>query len=62
MPHFLRFDQALHLQVRQMVTDRDGINLHCLGKFIDRDFRVAKQRLKNLIFRAFHGKKYNSPH
>jgi hypothetical protein len=45
-----------------MVADRYGIYFHCLCKFIDGDLRVAKQGLKDLVFRAFHGKKYNSPY
>ena len=44
-----------------MMADGDRIDLHCLGKFVDRDFGVAKQRLKDFVFRAFHAEEYNSP-
>jgi hypothetical protein len=61
MPHFIRLDQTLHLQVCQMVSDGDWVDFHSLGKFIDGDSRPAEQCLQDLIFRAFHEKEYNSP-
>jgi hypothetical protein len=44
-----------------MVADRDGVDIHCLGKLVDGNPWSAEQRLKDLVFRAFHKKEYNSP-
>ena len=59
MPHFLCLDQAFHLQIRQMMADRDGIDIHSLSQFIDRDLGAAEQCLKNFVFRAFYAEEYN---
>jgi hypothetical protein len=44
-----------------MMADGDGIDIHGLGELIDRNFGMAKQRLEDFVFRAFHEKEYNSP-
>ncbi len=54
MSLLIRCDETFHLQVGQVVTDRDGVDAHRLGQFIDRDLWLAEQGLENLVFRAFH--------
>jgi hypothetical protein len=56
-----RCDETFHLQVRQMVTNGDGVDAHRFSQFIDRDLWLAEQGLQDLVFHAFHEKEYNSP-
>ena len=59
MPFLFRCDETFLLKVGEVMPDRDGIDTHRLGDFIDGDFGMTEQGLQNLVFRAFHGREYN---
>jgi hypothetical protein len=61
MTFLIRGDETFHLEVRQVMTDRDGVDTHRFGQIIDRDLWLAEQGLEDFVFRAFHAKEYNSP-
>jgi hypothetical protein len=55
MPFLLGDQKALHLQVRQVMPNRDGVNSNGRCKLGDRAPRLAEKRLKDAIACAFHG-------